>query len=412
LEPRDEVPQDAFQWLPDEMALHICSFLDSRSLVSLSGVNWGWQNLTSDVTLKHKIDDLKKMPMRLLDGSQYGVLFVQDGRLYTWPKGIYNAPGKNRRPDPVIIQGERIHSVESRSTHTVILTDQGKVYTWGDNFRGQLGYDVLFNRLVPRWVQGELGGKKVISVGAGFIHTVALTDTGEVYEWGGLDRFRMGHEGLMPKKVEGDLLGEHVVSIGTGTRHTVALTDQGKVYTWGNNFYKQLGNDNSRERPTPRVLSGEILEMKVIAISVGSLHSLALTDEGSVYSWGKKEGVDDVPKRVQGLQGKKITSIVAGANHSVALTDAGEVYTWGSNTTGQLGDGTHIQTREPVLVQGKLLGKKIRSVAAGSRFTLALSPEGELFFWGATSVLRSIYPEITEKQLLLPRRIKILESLQ
>lgn len=46
------------------------------------------------------------------------------------------------------------------------------------------------------------------------------------------------------------------------------------------------------------------------------------------------------PKKVAALQGKKIISIATGSLHCVACSDEGEVFTWGDNDEGQLGDGT------------------------------------------------------------------------
>lgn len=51
------------------------------------------------------------------------------------------------------------------------------------------------------------------------------------------------------------------------------------------------------------------------------------------------------------LQGKKIISLATGSLHCVACSDEGEVYTWGDNDEGQLGDGTTNAILRPRLVQ-------------------------------------------------------------
>ena len=74
-------------------------------------------------------------------------------------------------------------------------------------------------------------------------------------------------------------------------------------------------------------------------------------------------GTDDhvrKPKRVTGLQGKKVVSIACGSLHCVACTDSGEVYTWGDNDEGQLGDGTTNAIQKPrqvAALQGNILKK-------------------------------------------------------
>lgn len=78
------------------------------------------------------------------------------------------------------------------------------------------------------------------------------------------------------------------------------------------------------------------------------------------------------PKKVASLQGKKIVSIATGSLHCVACSDTGEVFTWGDNDEGQLGDGTVSAIQRPRLVAA-LQGKHIVKVTCGSAHTLALS---------------------------------------
>ena len=108
---------------------------------------------------------------------------------------------------------------------------------------------------------------------------------------------------------------------------------------------------------------------------------MALTRSGSVFTWGKGDyhrlghGNDDHvrrPKKVAALQGKKVISIATGSLHCVACTDSGEVFTWGDNDEGQLGDGSTNAIQRPRLVAA-LQGKKINRVACGSAHTLAWS---------------------------------------
>ena len=84
----------------------------------------------------------------------------------------------------------------------------------------------------------------------------------------------------------------------------------------------------------------------IFQVECGSQFSVALTRSGSVFTWGKGDyhrlghGNDDHvrrPKKVAALQGKKVISIATGSLHCVACTDQGEVFTWGDNDEGQLG---------------------------------------------------------------------------
>ena len=73
--------------------------------------------------------------------------------------------------------------------------------------------------------------------------------------------------------------------------------------------------------------------------------------KGDYYRLG--HGSDDHvrrPKRVAALQNKKVIAIATGSLHCVACTDTGEVYTWGDNDEGQLGDGSTNAIQRPRLV--------------------------------------------------------------
>lgn len=99
-------------------------------------------------------------------------------------------------------------------------------------------------------------------------------------------------------------------------------------------------------------------------------------------------GTDDHirrPRKVAALQGKKIISIATGSLHCVACSDKGEVFTWGDNDEGQLGNGTTSALQSPRLVH-ELQGKKITRVACGSAHTLA---------WSTTKAAHSRLPAST-----------------
>jgi hypothetical protein len=109
---------------------------------------------------------------------------------------------------------------------------------------------------------------------------------------------------------------------------------------------------------------------------------VALTRSGFVFTWGKGDyhrlghGTDDHvrrPRKVAALQGRKVVSIATGSLHCVACTDQGEVYTWGDNDEGQLGDGSTNAIQRPRLVAALQQSKKINRVACGSAHTLAWS---------------------------------------
>jgi hypothetical protein len=76
-------------------------------------------------------------------------------------------------------------------------------------------------------------------------------------------------------------------AIAAGGWHSLALTESGEVYAWGGNGFGQLGLGDTRNRLTPTQVPGL---GRVKAIAVGLEHSLALTESGEVYAWGQRCG--------------------------------------------------------------------------------------------------------------------------
>lgn len=117
-----------------------------------------------------------------------------------------------------------------------------------------------------------------------------------------------------------------------------------------------------------------------------------LTDKGYLYSWGRGyEGqlglseiieIASVPKYVKFFHGKFVTQIAAGSFYSLAITDDGNMYSWGEARMGQLGTGKHQDVRTPAQIQFPYDNCKIKTCAAGFGHTMALTQDGDLFTWG------------------------------
>jgi alpha-tubulin suppressor-like RCC1 family protein len=240
------------------------------------------------------------------------------------------------------------------SGHTIALNSNGTVWTWGSNEYGQLGDGTTTDRRVPAQVSGLRG---VVAVAGGFKHTIALKNDGTVWTWGWNNSGQLG-EGTdsyrtTPVQVSG-ISG--VVAIASRGNHTIALKNDGTVWTWGSNGFGQLGNGTiTNPSITPVQVSGL---SDVVAIASGGFHTIALKKDGTVWTWGLDDsgqlgdGPNDhfeiTPVQVSGLDG--VVAIAGGSKHTIALKNDGTVWTWGFNDKGQLGDGTTTKSSLPVPV--------------------------------------------------------------
>nr|XP_031307020.1 E3 ubiquitin-protein ligase HERC2 isoform X7 [Camelus dromedarius] len=290
----------------------------------------------------------------------------------------------------------------------LILSRNGRVYTQTYNS----------DTLAPQLVQG-LASRNIVKIAAHSDghHYLALAATGEVYSWGCGDGGRLGHGDTVPLEepkvisaFSGKQAGKHVVHIACGSTYSAAITAEGELYTWGRGNYGRLGHGSSEDEAIPMLVAG-LKGLKVIDVACGSgdAQTLAVTENGQVWSWGDGDygklgrgGSDGckTPKLIEKLQDLDVVKVRCGSQFSIALTKDGQVYSWGKGDNQRLGHGTEEHVRYPKLLEG-LQGKKVIDVAAGSTHCLALTEDSEVHSWGSNDqcqhfdTLRVTKPEPT-----------------
>uniref|UniRef100_UPI00358FCF6D E3 ubiquitin-protein ligase HERC2 n=1 Tax=Myxine glutinosa TaxID=7769 RepID=UPI00358FCF6D len=273
-------------------------------------------------------------------------------------------------------------AVHSGGRHAMALTIDGKVFSWGEGDDGKLGHFSRMNSDKPRLLE-MLKTKRIRDLACGSSHSAAISSSGELYTWGLGEYGRLGHSDnttqLRPKLVKA-LLGHRVVQVACGSRdaQTLALTDEGLVFSWGDGDFGKLGRGGSEGCNIPQNVE-RLNGQGICQIECGAQFSLALSKSGIVWTWGKGDyfrlghGADlhvRKPQVVEGLRGKRVVHVAVGALHCLAVTENGQVYAWGDNDHGQQGNGTTTVNRRPTMVQG-LEAYKIARVACGSSHSVA-----------------------------------------
>ena len=286
----------------------------------------------------------------------------------------------------VAFDGKNIVAVAAGGTHSAAITDSGELWTWGYNDDGELGIGDTTDRHAP--VKVSVNGQKIVAVAAGFWHTAAITDSGELWKWGYNSNGQLGIGGTTnrhaPVKVSAN--GQKIVAVAAGRLHTAAITDSGELWTWGYNSDGQLGIGDTTDRHAPVKVS--VHGQKIVAVAAGGYHTAAITDSGELWTWGYNSngqlGIGGTTNRHApvkvSVNGQKIVAVAAGRDHTAAITDSGELWTWGYNSIGQLGIGGTTNRHAPVKVS--VNGQKIVAVAAGRDHTAAITDSGELWSWG------------------------------
>jgi alpha-tubulin suppressor-like RCC1 family protein/uncharacterized protein YkwD len=154
-----------------------------------------------------------------------------------------------------------------------------------------------------------------------------------------------------------------------------------QLWSWGGNGHGQLGDGGATNAATSPIHPTDFEDFVAVA---ASYHSVAVKQDGSVWTWGPREnkgtvsGGSDVPVKVKGID--QVTAVAAGYEHNLAVRTDGSVWAWGDNRYGQLGDGSGADQETPVKVRG-LTG--VIAVAAGQGHSLALRGDGSVWGWGS-----------------------------
>ncbi|XP_050382759.1 ultraviolet-B receptor UVR8 [Argentina anserina] len=324
-----------------------------------------------------------------------------------WGNGDYGRLGLGSldsqwTPTLLLCSAFRDQSLEAIScggAHTLFLTQGGRVFATGLNDFGQLGVsgDVPY-ATEPVEVSGI--DKQVVQISAGYYHSCAVTENGELYMWGKNSdgQLGLGKRGAkavaVPTKVE-CLAGITIRMVALGSDHSVAVTDGGESLSWGGGSGRLghvsgshiLGIFKSTSEYTPRLIK-KLEGTKVIKVAAGMLHSACVDENGSVFVFGER-AVDRMWRATEqnGTEPSMISrlpcseEVSCGGYHTCIITSGGELYSWGSNENGCLGTGSTDVCHLPERVQAPFLKSAVIKVSCGWKHTAAIS-DGNIFTWG------------------------------
>uniref|UniRef100_A0A6B2EBR4 Putative hect e3 ubiquitin ligase n=1 Tax=Phlebotomus kandelakii TaxID=1109342 RepID=A0A6B2EBR4_9DIPT len=318
---------------------------------------------------------------------------------YGWGSTVNGELGVGGIEEDIILTPREIHWVGGAeleqaacgTSHTLLLTSQGKVYSCGSNDYGQLGHDLSRKR--PQFIS-SLENYTITELCSGATHSMALNEWGQVFTWGSDMHGQLGNEmgSIQPTpRIVRSLSTKHVVQIVSGHFHCLALTNSGEIYAWGANNFGQLGIGPGADKVSKPVLVEALSGIPIAFICCGSNHSFALSTSGAVFAWGKNHcgqlGLNDdchhaYPQQIRGLRSLGVRNVACGDDFSVFLTADGRVFTCGLGTSGQLGHGANNNEITPRMVL-ELAGSTITQVSCGRKHTLAFVPSrGRVYGFG------------------------------
>ena len=309
-------------------------------------------------------------------------------------------------PSPAPTPSISIASIAFGSSHTVLLSNSGVVYTLGANDNGQCGVStVVANDVLssPVRLESLATTYTITQIAAGGSHSAAVTSCGQMATFGANDSGQCGLGESAPLDVRKPKLvkaleSTEVAQVACGDSHTLVLDLGARVHACGQGRFGALGLDNtpgsvSQTQPTPCIITA-LAAAPIRMLAAGAQHSVALTFGGAVLTWGfAREGAlglphasaaercVGVPRLVPALR-KNVVSIAAGGSHTLALLADGTLMGFGKGASGAAPTDSH----SPVAIhlpEGAAGGRKITQIAAGRTHSLLLLDDGRALAWGA-----------------------------
>ena len=377
--------------------------------LDIEGNVWVWGNGYSRTA--RKIQTLAN----IIDISEnYAV--SQDGKVY-------------KIKDASKLEANSVIRVSESYTHTLLLRNDQKAYSFGDNSKGELGIGNTKNVNVPTLIKNADGSKdleNIKEVKAGKEFSMVLLQDGTTYIWGSNANYKLTTtqetNQVLPKQNK----QINALAIEAGVENGAYIDNEGFVYAWGLGTYGTIGNKLYTTTATPTLVGREeaVLDTNNIVLHVGEKHVIEVSNKTfnvledvedtalSKYTSGNskiasvdakgevtatKEGFTTIVVTKEGTNYSSIAQVtvlpegveiepmaLTAGSHTVILKADGTVWSYGINSSYELGDGTTKSSDMPIKVKFPE-GTIIKQIAVGNTHNLALDSEGNVWGWGANS---------------------------
>ena len=296
---------------------------------------------------------------------------------------------------------------------TFILTNDDKLFAFGDNRNGQLGLgdSAPSSIKTPTEITDKSIKGKIKNIAGGLHHTLLLTTDNNLFAFG---EYQSGQLGLgnsltkdvkTPTEITDKNIKDKVDKIFVGWSGNFVLTKDKKLFAFGSNTSKNLGLEDTslRSVATPTEITNKNIKGKIKDIFLSSLSTFVLTTDDKIFAFGfnsrSRLGLgDSAPSSIstpteitdKNIKGK-IKKIGVGSSSNFVLTTDNKLFAFGDNRDGQLGlgDSAPSSISTPTEITDNNIKGKIKDIFVGSSLfkthIFVLTTDNQLLAFGDNS---------------------------
>jgi len=304
----------------------------------------------------------------------------------------------------------RMQTIAAGAMYSLVITDDGILWSWGWGADGRLGDGGTADRHVPAPVLDDATSVAVNWLGAIASNLVIRTDN-SLWTWGGQartpqwlkddviafsnsfmiiksDNSLWGTGGNIPSYAVTENINmqnpvwimDDVVAVSDLGTITFALQSCGSLWAWGENTLGGLGDGTRENRDAPVLIMSDVAS---VFAGVGSV--MVIRTDGSLWGWGfNHRGSVGDGTTIQRIAPVWIMDNVVAVSScfsteaaTMAIRSDGSLWAWGGNDSGNLGDGTTVDRHSPVWIMDNVV-----AVSQGGGHAMAVQSDGSLWAWG------------------------------
>ena len=316
---------------------------------------------------------------------------TNNGKELTGNESFEELIGMVEVTDGMIISLKDIKQVACGVEHTIILKKDGSVWACGGKDYGQLGLGTSGSTTYKTFTNVNTNiNNDVKQIACGGYHTVILKNDGSVWSCGDNDNGQLGLGDVATRKTFTKVNIDNVKQIACGGGHTFILKNDGSIWSCGNNSNGQLGLGITGYNTTFTKVTTNI-NNDVKQISCGKYHTFILKNDGSIYSCGYNNsgqlGLGDTSNKTTFTKvttniNNDVKQIDCGNSHVFILKNDGSVWGCGDNSNSQLGLN-NINNKNNFTQVTTNINNDVKHISCGNSHTFIIKNDGSVWACGS-----------------------------